>query len=321
MAIQTKTDSSGREFHEVWAGTPGSPTLALTITHEGIVLPAGDAVAIPSVTGTSSTLTGTAQAADVIGTTSVQTPLAIAGNADAATERTGGIVRAPNVVGATTNVAGADIKVAGGIGHGNGTPGKVLLQAAPAAAGGDNPQTAATVVTIESGAVTLAASASLTMTGALSTATAVATTSAQTPIVIAGNTDAALTARTGGTARAPDVATGGAGNVAGADITVRPGKGTGTGTPGKVLLQAAPVAAAGDNPQVPATVLTVESGAVTLADATDIAIGATTGTKIGGATSKIGFFNTTPAAKPTGVAVDAAGIHAALVTLGLIAGP
>ena len=34
--------------------------------------------------------------------------------------------------------------------------------------------------------------------------------------------------------------------------------------------------------------------------------------------STAGFFGTTPAARPTGVAVDAAGIHAALVTLGLI---
>jgi hypothetical protein len=32
----------------------------------------------------------------------------------------------------------------------------------------------------------------------------------------------------------------------------------------------------------------------------------------------IGFFNTTPVAQPTGVAVSAAGIHAALVSLGLI---
>lgn len=42
---------------------------------------------------------------------------------------------------------------------------------------------------------------------------------------------------------------------------------------------------------------------------------------IGGGTAaaqRIGFFNTTPAARPTGVAVTAAGIHAALVTLGLI---
>jgi len=35
--------------------------------------------------------------------------------------------------------------------------------------------------------------------------------------------------------------------------------------------------------------------------------------------NKIGFFGATPAAKPSGVAVNAAGIHAALVTLGLIA--
>lgn len=33
----------------------------------------------------------------------------------------------------------------------------------------------------------------------------------------------------------------------------------------------------------------------------------------------VGFYGTTPVAKPTGVAVTAAGIHAALVTLGLIA--
>jgi hypothetical protein len=33
----------------------------------------------------------------------------------------------------------------------------------------------------------------------------------------------------------------------------------------------------------------------------------------------IGFYNTTPIAKQTGVAVTAAGIHAALVALGLIA--
>lgn len=44
-----------------------------------------------------------------------------------------------------------------------------------------------------------------------------------------------------------------------------------------------------------------------------------TGMKIGTATDqKIGFYNTTPTAQLTGVAVSAAGIHAALVTLGLI---
>lgn len=38
-----------------------------------------------------------------------------------------------------------------------------------------------------------------------------------------------------------------------------------------------------------------------------------------GSVAQVGFFGASPAAKPTGVAVDAAGIHAALVTLGLIA--
>ena len=37
------------------------------------------------------------------------------------------------------------------------------------------------------------------------------------------------------------------------------------------------------------------------------------------ASGKISFFAATPTTKPTGVAVTAAGIHAALVSLGLIA--
>jgi hypothetical protein len=41
-------------------------------------------------------------------------------------------------------------------------------------------------------------------------------------------------------------------------------------------------------------------------------------TLIEGNATGLGFFATTPAAQPTGVAVSAAGIHAALVTLGLI---
>ena len=35
--------------------------------------------------------------------------------------------------------------------------------------------------------------------------------------------------------------------------------------------------------------------------------------------AKLGFFEATPVVKPTGVAVTAVGIHAALVSLGLIA--
>ena len=40
-----------------------------------------------------------------------------------------------------------------------------------------------------------------------------------------------------------------------------------------------------------------------------------------GAAPLLGFYATAAVAKPTGVAVSAAGVHAALVTLGLIAGP
>ena len=57
-------------------------------------------------------------------------------------------------------------------------------------------------------------------------------------------------------------------------------------------------------------------------DARNIQLGKTTGTKIGtegGASGqKIGFFDADPVTQRTGVAVSAAGIHAALVSLGLI---
>lgn len=97
-------------------------------------------------------------------------------------------------------------------------------------------------------------------------------TSVQTPLVIAGNADAAVTARTGGAVRGPDVATGGAGNVAGANLTIRPGKGTGTGTPGTIVLQAAPVASSGDNAQTPATVVTIGAAALTMAASTSLVV-------------------------------------------------
>jgi hypothetical protein len=43
------------------------------------------------------------------------------------------------------------------------------------------------------------------------------------------------------------------------------------------------------------------------------------GVTIASAARKLAFYGATPVAKPTGVAVSAAGVHAALVTLGLIA--
>lgn len=58
---------------------------------------------------------------------------------------------------------------------------------------------------------------------------------------------------------------------------------------------------------------------ITMANGANIVCGTGSGTKIGtGTTQKIGFYNKAPVALQTGVAVDAAGIHAALVALGLI---
>ena len=145
MAIQTHTDGSGNEFTEVWGGQPGAPTLILTLNTNGITL--GDGLTLNGQIASSGE---NADFLTVTAATSVQTPLKIAGNADGATARTGGLVRAPDVTGATTNVAGADLTIGAGVGHGSGTPGNVLIKAAPAAASGNNAQTRATVVTVSS---------------------------------------------------------------------------------------------------------------------------------------------------------------------------
>lgn len=56
---------------------------------------------------------------------------------------------------------------------------------------------------------------------------------------------------------------------------------------------------------------TITTGGVT-------AIVAATGINVGGASDKLGFYGHAPTLLQTGVAVSAAGIHAALVNLGLI---
>lgn len=67
------------------------------------------------------------------------------------------------------------------------------------------------------------------------------------------------------------------------------------------------------------TVLSISSSVFTYSNGVNMQFGTTTGTKIGtGSNQKIGFYNATPVVQPTGVAVSAAGIHAALVSLGLI---
>lgn len=58
---------------------------------------------------------------------------------------------------------------------------------------------------------------------------------------------------------------------------------------------------------------------IQIIDGNDFQFGRTTGTKFGtAADQKVSFYGITPVAQQTGVAVTAGGIHAALVSLGLI---
>ena len=56
---------------------------------------------------------------------------------------------------------------------------------------------------------------------------------------------------------------------------------------------------------------TISTGAIS-------ALVASTGVKVGATGDKLGFYGTAPISLQTGVAVSSAGIHAALVALGLI---
>jgi hypothetical protein len=58
--------------------------------------------------------------------------------------------------------------------------------------------------------------------------------------------------------RGPDLVTGGAGNVDGADLTFSPGLGTGTGIRGKLILETPRAAAAGDNLQTRSALVTLD---------------------------------------------------------------
>ena len=77
-------------------------------------------------------------------------------------------------------------------------------------------------------------------------------------VVIFGSGEGGTTLATGKTIRAPDITTGGAGNIAGADLTIIPGLGTGTGDVGQIIIRAARVAAAGDNIQTLNTAFVVD---------------------------------------------------------------
>lgn len=87
-------------------------------------------------------------------------------------------------------------------------------------------------------------------------------------------------------------------NVAGGPLVLAAGRGTGTAIGGAVRLQVAPAGGASNNTKN-TLVSVVEAGCSSTS-------------------STLGFFGATPVVRPTGVAVTAGGIHAALVSLGLI---
>lgn len=77
-------------------------------------------------------------------------------------------------------------------------------------------------------------------------------------ILILGAGEGGVVAATGDIFRAPAIVTGGAGNLAGADMTIASGVGTGIGDPGQIIFQLANVAATGDNLQALSTLVTLD---------------------------------------------------------------
>lgn len=114
--------------------------------------------------------------------------------------------------------------------------------------------------------------------------------------VIIGSGQAGVTLAVGGTVRAPDITTGGAGNIAGADLTIRPGLGTGTGDEGQVIFQLPIVAGAGDNIQTLVTAAVLDmAGSATIVGLTLGVAGTTTGRLLLSGTTS-GVVTVTPAA-------------------------
>lgn len=94
-------------------------------------------------------------------------------------------------------------------------------------------------------------------------------------VLILGVGEEGTTLATGNTLRSPDITTGGAGNVAGSDLTVAAGLGTGTGDVGQIIFQTPKAASAGDNAQALSTLMTLDGHSVSISSAA-----ATTGTTL-----------------------------------------
>lgn len=93
----------------------------------------------------------------------------------------------------------------------------------------------------------------------------------------------------------------------GGNFTVASGKGTGAGAVSALIFQTPTVLASGTTAQSLATRLTINSSGLTIADAMNVILNATTGTQIATATTqKLGFYGATPIVQGASVA-DASG--------------
>jgi hypothetical protein len=108
----------------------------------------------------------------------------------------------------------------------------------------------------------------------------------------------------------------------GGNLTIASGKGTGAGTPSSLIFQTPTVLGSGTTAQSLSTRLTIDSSGLTIADAMNVVLNATTGTKFGTATTqKLSFYGATPivcAVLATGAAHTVDDVIGALQNLGLV---
>lgn len=114
-------------------------------------------------------------------------------------------------------------------------------------------------------------------------------------------------------------------NQTGADVYIRAGRGTGnSATKGDIIFQTPDAGASGTDVQAITEKWRItRAGVLTAVEAMDIAVGTTTGTKIGTATSqKLGFYNATPVVQRTdaGALTDSTGgaVDGTLVDVGAV---
>ena len=105
-------------------------------------------------------------------------------------------------------------------------------------------------------------------------------------------------------------------DIAGNELRIQGGLGTGAGASGNITFYTNTTLASGATAQAGTLRVTINNLGLTIADARDIIVGTTTGTKIGTSTSqKLGFFNATPIVQPS----NTTDLRQALINLGLYA--